>query len=161
MTKLITNPSGAFGNLDVDGNMFQVVNDYSVVGAVAVAIGDAISLVWDETGRTLKAEPWDTDGSGQSALALAVGVSLDAGIAGDVIRCVMFGFARVNIGAGTATKYDLAIGSTTKGQVTSRAAGAAGTLLATYVGTFLGDEDAATNLAPVWVSPAVFNDTTA
>lgn len=159
--KLITNPSGAFGDTNVEGNNFQIVADFQVVGSVDVAAHDAVSLVWDETARTVKCEPWDTDASGQGNTR-GHGVALDAGTAGDFVRVVLFGFALVNIGSGNScAEGEYAIGSTTKGVVTSRAIGAAGTNTSGTLGVFLGDEDGTSDTGPLWVYPAILIDTTA
>lgn len=152
----IANPSGAYGQIGADfdeENNQQLVCDFEVSGAVAVADGDAIALVWDSTNMTLKCEPWDTDAAGQNA-RLGLGVSLDAGAAGDVVRVVVFGYAVVNVtAAATPAEGASVIGSTTKGQVAQAVAEDATLIAGTILGKFLGAEIGATNTAPIWVCP--------
>lgn len=151
--KVVSNPLGAFGQATFPGpesNFPQDVIEVTVGNSVAVAAHDAVALLWSETNRTLMCEPLDTDASAQSANG-AFGVSLDAGAVGDSVRVVIRGFAFVNIGAGnSATKGQLALGSTTKGVVTSTAP-AATVVVGTAVGTFIGDEDGTSDTAPLWV----------
>lgn len=151
--KMLTNPAAAFGQSDESSNNFQIVGSFPQSGSVAIAANDAVAFVYDETTGTLKVEPWDTDAAGQGA-RLGVGVALDAAAAssGDSVRVVLFGFAQVNIGSGTATENYIAVGSTTKGQVTEAAPDAT-TVVGTALGVFLADEDGTNNVAPIWVSP--------
>lgn len=153
--KQITNPSGAFGEATFPGpesNFPQRTIDITVSGSVAVAAHDAVTFLWDETARTLKCEPWDTNASGQTTTGGA-GVALDAGAAGKSIRVVVGGFALVNIGSGnSAVKNDNVLGSTTKGVVTSTTP-AATVVAGSILGWFVGDEDGTTDTAPMWVHP--------
>ncbi len=150
--KQLTNPNGAFGEATFPGpesNFPQRVIEVTVSGSVAVAAHDAVALLWDETARTLKCEPWDTDAAGQTATT-GVGVALNAGAAGKSISVVIGGFALVNIGSGSANKGDLALGTTTKGVVLTTTP-AATVLSGTALGVFIGDEDGTSNTAPLWV----------
>lgn len=154
MVKLITNPSAAYGQTavaDAEGNNFQIVAPFQVSGAVDVAAHDAVSALWDETARTLKVEPWDV-GAGAMTAKTGFGVALDAGTADDFVRVVLFGFAMVNIGSGTATVGYAAKGTGTKGEVVEDAADGSD-IAGEILGYFLGNEDGTLGVAPLWVSP--------
>jgi hypothetical protein len=128
--------------------------DLLVSGAVAFAALDAASALWDETARTLKVEPWDTNASGQTTTS-GIGVALDAAAASasnTSIRVVVLGFAFANIGSGTsAVVGDNALGSTTKGLLVTTTP-AATVVVGTSLGTFIGTEDGALDVAPVWIA---------
>lgn len=152
--KQITNPNGAFGytnTTDAESNNFQITGEFTVGGSVAVVAGDAIALIWSETLRTLLCEPWDTNAAGQT-VKIGVGVALDSAAVAATCKVVLFGFAMVNIGTGTATEGYAVKGTTTKGEVVEDNADASD-IAGEVLGFFLGDEDGTRNLAPMWVSP--------
>jgi hypothetical protein len=151
--KQIMNPGRAFRTSGdpTDGDMPQTIALVEITGAVAVNLYDALCFSFDETNRLFLAEPWDTNASGQSVRGGA-GVAQEAGVAGDVIQAVVFGFSFVNISTGTATRDLVAVGSTTAGIVTEATPDAT-TVAGTILGKFLGNEDGTTNTAPLWVCP--------
>lgn len=149
MVKLLTNPSGAFGQTDATSNQFQVAATYRANGTIVA--GDGVALIWDETARTLLATQWDTDAAGQSAYT-GVGVALNSAVVGEAVNVCVFGFALANIGSDTPALGENIIGSTTAGELASVAA-AETTVAGSILGFALGDEDGTTNLVPMWVSP--------
>lgn len=147
--KTLTNPNGAFGQVNEDGQFCIALELAATTGTISA--GQTVALVWDDTEKTMKAEAWDTDASGQNARG-GRGVADEAITTTKVGRVVVFGFARVNVASGTAAEGSLATGSTTAGVATVTSPDAT-TVVGTVLGTFLGAKDG-NNRAPVWVSPA-------
>lgn len=150
MTKQIQNPAQAFGQTDAESNFYQEIAEFKCRGTITA--GDGVGLIWDETARTLLATAWDTNASGESASS-GIGVALESGVAGDIIRVVKGGFALANIGSDTPAFGESIVGTTTAG-VLAAVASDATTVAGTVIGFCLGDEDAATNKVPIWVATA-------
>lgn len=146
MGKQIQNPSQAFGQTDISSNSYQEIAEF--VANAACTAGDGVGTVWDETERTLKVTPADSDTSAY----YGIGVALDTVAAGEIVRVVVYGFALANIGSDTPAAYENIILGSTAGTLVSQAA-AETTVAGSILGFALGDEDGSTNLVPMWVSP--------
>lgn len=146
-SSVITNPDGAFGQTDSWANQFRIISEH--VASTAITKGDLVALVWSETTRKLKAAAYDTDDHGAYG---GTGIAAESGAIGDVVQVVVFGFAMANIGSDTPAIYENLIGTSTAG-VGAAVAAAETTVAGSILGYCLGDEDAALNLVPVWVSP--------
>lgn len=147
MTKMITNPSAAFGQTDAGSNHYQSVANFRAGGTIVA--GDGVAVLWDVTARTLLAHAWDTDASGQTAHG-GIGVALDGAVTGETVRVVTHGFALANIGADTPLLGEDIVGTTTAGVLAAQPPAAA-TIQSTVIATCLGAEDGTTDKVPVWI----------
>lgn len=146
----ITNPNAAFGQGDNPvGNLPNMVESFALSGSVAIDANDTVSLVYDAATGTLKAEPWDTNASGQAA-ATGFGVAIEPITASRQGKVVLWGFAEVFVDSATPAEGNLVIGSTTAG-VAGVAAADASTVAGTAIGKYLGAKNS-DDIAPCWVS---------
>lgn len=125
----------------------QVATFENNSSSVAIAEGDLLAIVWDETAQSLKVALADTDVHDPAAKVAVADEAIPAGGAG---LCVVQGFARVNIGSGSVAVSERLIMTANAGEADGVAADAT-TVEGDTHGKFLGDEIGTTNKAPVWL----------
>lgn len=146
---MITDPSGVYGATPQPFSIKQPFENVST-GNGAIAVGDVVVWVWDETSQKLGVNKSD---AGTSDPASVAGVAAEAMAVGETGLVCVFGYTLVNIASGDAVAaWDRAImHATTDGKADGVTADA--TIIAgDTFGTFLGDEVGTTDKAPLWVS---------
>lgn len=158
---VVTNPTGAYRLVSdfttwVDGFGNEIEYERTVATFRAngtIAAHDAVSFVAPTTALPLSVQQFPTTNTILVGNQF-VGVSFEAGVAGDQVQVITRGFARVLVGTATPAAYDVAVRA-------GSAAGAVGVLasgteantdiIGTAFGVFLGVKDAS-NFAPIWLS---------
>lgn len=143
---MITDPQGVSADPSYGGVRLPFLNHSA---SVAIAEGDLVALVWDETTGTIRAALADTDTHDPAAKVGVAYEAIPAGLNNGGLVTVL-GFAKVNIGSGSVAVSERLIMTSTAGQADGVAADAT-TVEGDTHGMFLGDEIGTTNKAPVWV----------
>ncbi len=133
--KSITNPGGAYGVTDLQQKGYQEVIDLQCEGTITAKTPVSIT----STGGVIATA---TDG------VAVIGVALDSGTSGQVIRVCKYGLVTL-VSAGGATTLGTPVirSATTAGYVTSAATPVTGTV----VGFALGASSS--NKSTIWVNP--------
>lgn len=161
-SKQISNPNGAFGYTDSDDQEAVQYNVQApfVNGSTTVAISKGDVVVLDATiTASVNLAVRQADVSADDP-ALIIGVAAQdipasSADSNEVGLVTVFGYAHVNVGAGTVAAGELAsFHATTDGAADGTVADST-SIAGDYFGVFLGANDLVdTDFAPVWVSRA-------